>query len=1133
MSIQFIIGGSGSGKTESMYRRMIAEAETNPKKNFLVIVPEQFTLQTQRKLVDLSSHKAIMNVDVLSFKRLAYRVFDDLGIHTLQILEETGKNLVLRKVAQKQRNKLTVLRPNMNRMGYVSELKSLLSELMQYRISCQQLEDFVREHPLSAALTAKLRDVAVMYQGFSSFMEEKYITAEEILSVLAEVAEESGLLRNSVIAFDEFTGFTPVQYHLLSVLMPLAERMLFTLTMDAREDFYRSRGSFELFDMPKETLRILTELADRQHIPVLDPVVLKGAVGKRYQKASSLAFMEQNLFRTFYQRKHGAPEDISVASLKNPKEEFIYIARKINRLVQEEGYRYQEIAVVTGCVENYSRYAQEVFGKYRIPFFMDTTKDILFHPFIEFIRASLEVIQRDFSYESVFRFLRCGFLDLDSRQIDRLDNYVLAIGIRGYSMWKKRWLRLPKGGQITDLEEMEALRIRIMEVLKPLAAVFKQKESTVEQEILALYQMFLTLKVEQQLWEREEHYLKLDEQAKALEYGQIYRIVMELLDKYAGILGQECLQIQEFVEILDAGLDAAQVATIPPGYDSVTIGDIERTRLNYIKVLFFAGVNDGIIPKSEGQGGIISQYERELLREAQLPLAPGAREKTFIQRYYLYLNMTKPSEKLYMSFSRVDAEGKAQRASYLIGVMQRMFPDMQIREWQNIMEEPDYSTRDSALDYLICGRQNEEWFALAKFLLQDEDMLQRERTERLLRAPFYHYSPEPISRMVSRALYGKALEGSVTRLERFAACAYAHFLQYGLMLREREQSGFASVDMGNLYHAALARYSQKLEKSSFDWFTVREEQRKQMAKEAMAEVIAEYPDLSIYATAANRHMAERMEHIFQQTVWALTVQVRKGRFLPSKFEISFYEPDAREVLQFELGNRESISLTGRIDRMDLCTEEDRIYVKVIDYKSGSTKFDLVKIYQGTQLQLMVYMNAAMELVKKQSEKEVIPGGVLYYHIDDPVIEAEEAMTEEEEREAILMQLRPDGMVNREESVYRAMDEDFEGKSLAIPVTLKKSGEISESYSNVATDEEFAIIRDYVNMHIKETGRAILDGDISVNPYRNKNIDSCSYCPYASVCQMDLKIPGYHYRRLKEADREEVLDKMQTDAALNS
>jgi ATP-dependent helicase/nuclease subunit B len=291
--------------------------------------------------------------------------------------------------------------------------------------------------------------------------------------------------------------------------------------------------------------------------------------------------------------------------------------------------------------------------------------------------------------------------------------------------------------------------------------------------------------------------------------------------------------------------------------------------------------------------------------------------------------------------------------------------------------------------------------------------------------------------------------------------------------------------------------------------------------------------MSVYATAENYHMTERMQAIFQRTVWALTQQVRAGHFVPTSFEISFMGLDRLDSLRISLHHEQQMHLLGRIDRLDTCEEENRIYVKVIDYKSGNTKFDLIRIYQGLALQLVVYMEAGMELTKWQNpKKEVLPGGILYYHIDDPVLEAEsdKTITQQEADEKILMELRPDGLVNRDETIYRSMDEDFEGKSKVIPVELKKSGELSEARSHVASSEEFEVIGTYVRNQIKEQGERIYEGDIAVRPYRDGQESSCRFCPYAFVCGIDGKIPGYQYRTLDTFSRAEVIERMQMENA---
>ena len=1131
MALKLILGNSGSGKTEYMYEQVVRAAEADMRKTYLVVVPEQFTMQTQRKLVDLSTNHAIMNIDVLSFQRLAYRIFDELGKTDIKILEETGKNLVLRKLSQEQEDNLTVLRGNMHRMGYIGEVKSFISELMQYNISPNQLEESILEEKFSKSLSAKLKDISVMYRGFTEYLEGNYITQEELLHVLIRVAEESKILRDSVLVLDEFTGFTPVQVELLRKLMPICSEIWVSLTIDAKENFFHSKGMQELFDMPKKTIRTLMDLAQQTGCEVLEPVVITGGEKKRFKDAPALYFMEQNLFRTSYQRQFGQTDEIQIFSLKNPKEELTWAARKINDLVQNHGYRYKDIAVVSGNVETYESYVEQVCAKYDIPYFLDTTKDVLFHPFIEFVRAILEVVESDFSYHAMMRLLRTGYCGFKQHEIDTLENYLLATGIRGQKMWGKKWLRMPKNEKAYDLESLEEIRQKFMADFAPVRTTFFET-STIAEMIQAIYAYMVGLEVEKKLFDKEKELLEAGEQTKSKEYGQIYRVVMDLFEKCVQVLGQETVSIQELSEILDAGFEAAKVAVIPPGYDSVTIGDIERTRLNHVKVLLFLGVNDGIVPKSVNQGGILSQFERDAMEAADITLAPGTREQAFIQKFYLYLNMTKPSHQLCLTYSRVDSEGKALRPSYLIRTILRMFPDMSVQEMGDLEQILDLSTPKAAREYFLTNKRSPQWLALAKCFMESEDEQIRENSKAILDAFYYEYHHDPISHVVAEAIYGKNIEGSVTRLESFARCAYSHYLTYGLKLREREESGFESVDMGNLYHTAVEIYSKKLAESKYDWFTVPDEIREHFAETSMEEAILSYPNLSIYATAENAHMAGRMRHIFKQTIWALTTQVRKGRFVPNEFEVAFSKADHLDALTFDLEQENHIRLRGRIDRLDTCIDDNRMYVKVIDYKSGSTKFDLIKLYHGMQLQLIVYMNAAMELEKKKhAQKEIVPGGLFYYHIDDPVIEITGEVSEEEIQEAILKELKPDGLVNKEEAVYRAMDDAFEQKSDVIPVEIKKNGELS-ARSSVASAEEFGVLSEYVNHSIVNMGNAIYEGTVEVSPFVEGQTSSCDYCPYKAICGFDRKIEGYQERKPRKLDKREILERMESDNAIS-
>lgn len=1167
MSLQFIFGNSGSGKSDYLYEYILAEASAHPEQNYLIIVPEQFTMQTQRELVNRQKNHAIMNVDVLSFARLAYRVFDELGKQDLVILEETGKNLVLRKVAELKKQELKILGGNMNKMGYVGEVKSLISEMTQYNVSPEDLEHFLEQEEVGDALKWKMQDILVMYRGFREYMEGKYITSEEVLTLLCEVAGESALLRDSVIVFDEFTGFTPIQNRLMRELLNLAKQIMVSVTMDIREDFYHSRGVHELFAMSKKTVLVLQKLATEEKVEIIEPVVLDSGEKKRYKNAPALYFMEQNLFRPTYRKWKGEACEISITKLKDPREELAFAAREITGLIREQGYRYRDIAVVTGDVPQYANYVPEIFEQYGIPFFIDQTRNILFHPFIEFIRATLEVIEYDFSYQSIFRFLRSGLAGVEESDIDCLENYVLAKGIRGKKRWNEPWtFVMPQGKDegIADAMQQEMMHLNqvragIAERFAPLTEAFSGKEHTVAEQTYALYRFICNLDIEQQLKKKERKLIE-EGRAKAQEYAQIYKIAMDLLEKVTSLLGEEHISIREYGDILDAGFDGAKVGIIPPGNDRVTIGDIERTRLNHIKILFFVGVNDGIVPKSGSTGSIISQFEREKMAEHHLELAPGAREKVFIQKFYLYLNMTKPSDALYVTYSKVDASGKALRSSYLIGTLLHMFPELTVAEPEEMAAADDVLTPESGMRFFLEGlawqnggkatkhsadakqvtedgiergeeaadtKKNNQalWEALTNWYLSNEEF--SEETNRLLDAAAFSYEKEPISHAVTQALYGKTLENSVTRLERFATCAFAHYLDYGLHLQERELQQFASVDMGNIYHDALWYFAKKLNESEYTWFDLPDAARTELIEASMDEAIAGCKNAGAFDEARNKYLLMRMKDTVRRTVWALTVQIQKGRFVPSDFEVGFSRADNLEAIQFTLSEEEKMRLRGRIDRVDTYETDDKVYVKIIDYKSGNTSFSLLNLYHGLQLQLVVYLNAALELVaKRHPGKQTEPAGIFYYHVDDPIVDGNGNESEEEIRRAVLEKLKLNGLVNDDPEVYRAMDTDFSGTSAVIPVALKTDGSLKAT-SKTASTYDFHTMSEYVNETLVRTGRQILGGDVSVSPYELSNRTGCDYCPYHTVCGFDARMPGYEYRRLEQFDSAEaILAKMQ-------
>lgn len=1134
MSLQFVLGNSGSGKSRYMYERIIKAAVQSPEKNFLVIVPEQFTMQTQQELVRLHPDKGLLNIDVLSFPRLAHRVFEEVGADRRTVLEETGKTLLLRRLISEKADELRILKGNLKKTGYLKQIKSMISELTQYDIDGEKMQRLLDGAAKKPSLFFKLQDIALLYDGFREELEGRYITAEETLEALCQVARQSRLLRGSVIALDSFTGFTPIQMKLLRELLCLAEEITAAVTVDTAEDVYRIRGEHELFYLSKKTIRALTELARECGCEIRPPVVMEWKTLPRFTDSPELAYLEAHLLRgkkaALFQKHGNGQMGVSLHMAANPVQEAHFAARTICALVRE-GMRYQDMAVIVGDLPSYGSYLPHIFQEYGIPFFLDDTREVFHDPLIEFIRAALEMLQQNFSVTSVMRWLRTGLCRIERGQLDILENYLLAAGVRGASQWGKEFSRKPRGAAQEEAEKAEELRREIWEALEPFTARAGDARTTVREKTEALYDLICHFEIQKQLAAMEETFKSAEKPELQKEYAMIYALVMELFDKLTELLGEEKLPLSEYTEVLEAGFEEARLGMIPPTADRVQVGDLERTRLTDIRVLFFLGLNDGWVPALGSSSGLLSDMERETLKDTGVELAPTTRQNSYIQKFYLYLNLTKPRQRLYLSCSKAAADGAPMRPSYVMQSVQRLFPGMQICDEDVYQSYADRTaTPQNALAYFLEGLQHiregqrdDAFLELYNWYRRQDGL--RAQAEELVRAAFSRNTERGIGAVAARQLYGEALAGSVSRLEKFAACAFAHFLQYGLRLTEREEYEFRAADMGNVFHSAVELYSVKVQESGYTWFTMPKEEQQRLAEACVEEICASYGQQILQDSARNRYMVERMKRIMRRTVNTLHEQIRSGNFYPVGFEVSFAQVSDLQAVNIALSDKERMRLQGRIDRIDVCEKDDRVYVKVIDYKSGGTSFDLLAFYYGLQLQLVVYLNAAMEMERRiHKDRQVIPAGILYYHIQDPLLKTDGEEEPEEIERDILRKLRPDGLVSDDGDILENLDKHLEKTSDVIPVSLNRDGTPSR-FSHTASQEQFEQLSAYVSRKLSELGGRILDGEIEAAPYQRDAGGACDYCAYRAVCGMDARTFAAQARRLKEYSPEEIWEKL--------
>lgn len=1139
MSLRFYFGPSGSGKSHRIYEEIMQRAAQEPGRNFLIIVPDQFTMQTQKDLVMRSDRGGILNIDVLSFGRLSHRILEEVGTKEMPVLDDTGKSLVLQKIAADLKEQLPAMGSLLHKQGYIHEVKSAISEFMQYGISTQDMDKLIASAEKRGALAMKLRDLKTLYRGFQDYIRDHFITTEETLDVLRRSLVKSKILPDSVVVFDGFTGFTPIQNRLIQELMRVCEETIVTVTIGEEEDPYQMDGEQKLFHLSKKTVADLVKLAAEAEVTRGEDVFVKGGPN-RFAEAPALCYLEQNLFRYQYEPYTEKQHEIHMFEALSPREEVHQTALYIRKLIREEGLTYRDIAVVIGDLEGYASYVETEFGQLEIPCFLDRTRGIVLNPMIEYIKSALQLYIRDFSYDTVFHFLRSGMADISREEIDELENYVIRTGARGYRTYSRLFTRrteeMQQGSGQEDTERAE-------ETMERLNRIRQQFADTVEILHMApwakageyvdhLYDFLEQNQVQQKLLNYQQQFEQEGDLAKAREYAQIYRLVMDLLDQIYELLGEEEISLQEFADILEAGFGEITVGTIPQNVDRIVVGDMERTRLKQVKVLFFLGVNDGNIPKNVSKGGIISDMDREFLIESGTEMAPSPRQQMYIQRLYLYLNMTKPSQRLYLSYAKVNSDGKGIRPSYLIDTVRKLFPQLAVEYPQNRSRLEQIEGRQEGARYLAEELREYADGTLREEERQDFYLMYRayeadpEGRDRLTAAAFRRYKESGLSRIVARALYGRQLENSVSRLETYAACACRHFLQYGLSLQEREEFGFEVSDMGNVYHAVLENFAGKLAESGRTWWDFDENFATQAIKEAVEGYAATYGETVLYSSARNEYAITRMSRILTRTVLTLQQHLKQGSFQPDDYELSFRFAEDLDSIHVDLSEEEKMHLQGRIDRIDVSEDAEHVYVKVIDYKSGNKKFDLAALYYGLQLQLVVYMNAAMELEsRKHPDKEIVPAALLYYHIDDPTIETPVELTQEQINEEILTKLRMNGVVNSDPAVVERLDRFLQDKSKVIPVEKKKDGSFS-ARSGILSREELHVVSAYVDTKIRQIGREILDGKIAANPYEKGNEEACTYCAYKKVCGFDGSIPGYEKRQLEDLDKQTLMQRMQ-------
>lgn len=1121
MGVKYILGRSGTGKTTYILKEIREKIIEKKQQKLILLVPEQFTLQAERDLLEKQDLEGIMEAEVLSFSRLAYQVFNEVGGLTQININDIGKNMVIRKLLEELGKDLTIYQKTARQEGFVLKINELISEMKQHDILPEELKllDTLKEEPL---LRLKLKDFSLLYEYFNRYLENAYLDTEDHINLLIEKIKDTKFLNDAEIWIDGFHYMTPQTLRIIAELMKKARQINIALTLDPNP---HSREG-DLFAVTEGTLKQIRHLA--QHLEIREEQII--LTHQKEIKPPQLAHVEREIYAYPYRSYEGRGNEIEIFSAANLYTEIEQVAGQILSLVRDQGYRFKDIAIVSGDLNSYSMIIKRVFQEYEIPCFMDEKRDIMDHPLVELILAAIDIVSRGFQYEDVFRFLKTGFSDLSKDEIEELENYGIAYGIRG-SQWEKEFTK----GQDEDLGRLNQIRSQFYQPLGTFKENVKKAGSVLE-ITKGLFNLLQQMKMEEKLEDWIEKLKELGRYDSVNENTQIWNTVMAIFDQLSEILGDRKISLKEYKKVLESGFGACEIGVIPATVDQVLVGNLDRSRSHDIKALFVVGVNDGILPSLREEEGLLSDQERQLLKEHGITLAVYGEGRLAEEKLAIYMALSKPSQYLWLSYAAADQEGRALRPSIIIDRFKKLFPKIHIKSDLVKVSQDSINyvaTPTSTFKYLVENMRlkldekecSDLWWKVLAWYHDNPEW--HKRKDLMVKGLFHENQIHYIPNTKARELYQTPIHTSISRLERFSNCPFSHMVAYGLKPRERKEYQLKSPDIGRLFHYSLELFGRYLQAERLEWRELERQQCEQIVDTLIDGISETFENGILNSTHRYRYMVNRLKRISKRALWTLTNHLKSGNFNPMGHEIQFSNQEGATLpaIIIELEDGEEIFLQGVIDRVDVYTDETGQYINIIDYKSGNRDFSLSDAYYGLQLQLLVYMDAVLSVESFKNVK-LYPGGIFYFKIDDPLIKTTDLASEHIERE-INKALKLRGMVLKDLKVIKNIDIDIDGSSDIIPVRLNKGDEISKT-SSVLTAEDFRSMLNHIRHIIKEISREILKGNVKILPCKKGKQVSCQYCQYQSICQFDGLLEDNVYRIIKELKDEEILDKLKIE-----
>lgn len=1094
MEFKLVYGRTGSGKTTYIFDEIKNKIEQ--KNKIYIIVPEQFSFSVENHLLNVIEENSSINAEVLTLSRMADRVISETIGNNRVHLSKVGKSMIIYDVLDKQKNKLNFLRSSEKNMELAL---NMVTELKKHNIDSALLSDTIEKID-DKYLKLKLSDANNILKVYQQRIEQNYIDESDALNLLADNIEQTDFFNDSIIYIDEFAGFTPNEYQIIEKLCTLAKELTVTVCtdslelMDNKEDslfYFNSITAEKLLDIAKKTGSYIEKVN-------LDDV-------KKF-KNDELKFLEKAIYADENFVFENNTTNVILDSYKNPYSECENIAQKIYKIVKEEKYRYRDIAVVMANMETYVDDIKEVFNKYNIPIFIDEKKDVNNCILIKFVVSLFNIFTSNFSYEAMFSYIKSGVLDIEEDDIFLLEKYVNKWGIRGSKWYKQDFEYEEKNDQ---QDKINKIRLSIIDPILKLKNDLSG-EKTAKEINYKLYEFIEENNIQKNILKKADEFEKMGMVSVADEYRAGIEIFFNVLDEIFLIFENDKMSFDRYNKILQTGIAKSEFGRIPSSLDQVLIGDIERSKTKEIKVLFLIGVNDGVIPKIIKDEGFLNDRDRKVLKENDVELAKDSVELLYENRFNIYKVLTIPTEKLYLSYSVADKEGKALRCSILITQIKKIFPE--IEEHDNVIDDKhDISTAEATLDcaieeyrrYLDDDEIEQEWKDIILWYKKNESL----RINRILRGAKFSNLPEKISTENIKKMYGKTLRTSVSRLEQYRRCPFSFHMKYGLKLNEEEKFEIRSLDTGNFMHDVIDDFFEMVEQKRLDIKLIDENQLKSIVYEIVNRKMGMNKNYIFRGSPKFIVLSRRLKKVVYQSIEYIVKQLKNSKFELYGHEVEFSEKAELKPMKIELDDKKQVVVTGKIDRVDIAKMSDDTFVRIIDYKSSVKDIDLNQVVSGIQIQLLTYLDEIAEQENFQS------AGILYFNLIDTIVKADKNLSDEEIKQQLNKKFKMKGLIVADIDIVKMMDTKLVPStySESIPVYLDKDGNISRSKSSVLDREKFESLQKYTKHIISDISNEIFEGNIDIKPFYNNKKTPCDYCEYRSICNFNPNFNGNVYR----------------------